>query len=131
MSKSKTITALILKCGEYPEVTEIPNDLHTFQQIVGGYIETVSLDSRTDLILNEEGKLTGLDPNRELDYKKLGYQVPEEYRYDIVMGDCLIVGVNNRTGNFTSLREAQIDHYSELFHDPSTGYDRMFKVLFR
>ena len=44
--------------GHEPRMTEMKNTLKAFQEAVGGYIETVTLE-RTGLvvIVNEEGKL--------------------------------------------------------------------------
>lgn len=41
----------------------IPNDLHTLQELVGGYIETVTLATDVCIICNEEGRLLGLTHN--------------------------------------------------------------------
>ena len=41
----------------------IPNDLHTIQELVGGYIETVTLATDACIICNEEGRLLGLTHN--------------------------------------------------------------------
>lgn len=59
--------------GKPAELREIDNDLKTLQSIVGGYIsivggyiETVTGIFFTDLVMivNEEGRLLGLPPNR-------------------------------------------------------------------
>ena len=41
----------------------VPNDLHTLQELVGGYIETVTVAEDVCVICNEEGRLHGLDFN--------------------------------------------------------------------
>lgn len=41
----------------------IPNDLHVLQQLVGGYIETVTFATDAAIICNEEGRLHGLEHN--------------------------------------------------------------------
>ena len=41
--------------GKKPKVTDIENTLKALQEIVGGYIETVTLSDRSVLIVNEEG----------------------------------------------------------------------------
>ena len=41
----------------------VPNDLHTLQQLVDGYIETVTFASDACVICNEEGRLKGLEHN--------------------------------------------------------------------
>jgi hypothetical protein len=62
----KTIKVIVKKPGVlHSEVREIPNELEYFQNLVGGYIETVALPKYPDVIIvcNEEGKLMGLRPN--------------------------------------------------------------------
>ena len=58
--------------GCEPRMTEIENTLEAFQEAVGGYIETVTLE-RTGLvvIVNEEGKLMGLPLNGMLNIGRL------------------------------------------------------------
>lgn len=43
----------------------IPDELWVYQELVGGYIETVATDELVDalLIVNEEGRLLGLEEN--------------------------------------------------------------------
>ena len=46
-----------------PEELVIPNELEAFQRLVGGYIETLPIAADMLAIVNEEGKLRGLEPN--------------------------------------------------------------------
>lgn len=46
-----------------PEVREVENELHVFQDIVGGYIQCVNVVDNIICVCNEEGKLIGLNPN--------------------------------------------------------------------
>jgi len=57
------IKALVKEPGQSWRLREIDNTLEAFQQIVGGYIEQITLDDNVILIVNEEGKLRGLAPN--------------------------------------------------------------------
>ena len=41
----------------------IPNDLHAIQELVGGYIETVTLATDVCVICNEKGQLLGMPDN--------------------------------------------------------------------
>lgn len=58
--------------GREPQMIEMKNTLKAFQEAVGGYIETVTLE-RTGLvvIVNEEGKLMGLPINGMLHIGRL------------------------------------------------------------
>ena len=65
--KKKTIKILIKEPNKKACIKEVKNELKTFQEIVGGYIEAVGypvgLFDSVDLIVNEEGKLDGLKGN--------------------------------------------------------------------
>lgn len=41
----------------------IPDELWVYQELVGGYIETVTIAEDALLIVNEEGRLLGLEEN--------------------------------------------------------------------
>lgn len=45
---------------------QVPNDLHTLQQLIGGYIETVTLFADLVILCDEEGRLKGLPHNCEV-----------------------------------------------------------------
>lgn len=61
---SGTVLAMIVRVSGVVEVGPIPNNLAALQEIVGGWIEGVTLrDDGTHLYCNEEGKLRGLPPN--------------------------------------------------------------------
>lgn len=64
--KEKQMEVLMVEPGKYPYVTTIKNELEAMQKAVGGYIEAISLEDGNVIILNEEGKLMGLEGNRAL-----------------------------------------------------------------
>ena len=99
--KENMITVLKIEVGEPPEIKEIPNELSCLQHEVGGLIECVYLDDGSIAVVNEEGKLNGMEPNR-----KLGA--------DIICGPFFICG-DTLDGDFASLSEEQIQKYSEKF----------------
>lgn len=41
----------------------VPNKLDVLQQLVGGYIKTVTIATDAVIICNEEGRILGLEPN--------------------------------------------------------------------
>lgn len=49
--------------GKDPEELVIPNELEAFQRLVDGYIETLPIAADMLAIVNEEGKLRGMEPN--------------------------------------------------------------------
>ena len=103
--KENMIKVLKIEVGEPPEIKEIPNELSGLQHEVGGLIECVYLDDGSIAVVNEEGKLNGMEPNR-----KLGA--------DIICGPFFICG-DSLDGDFASLSEEQIQKYSEKFAEIS------------
>ena len=83
MAKQKPadkIRVIVKNPGEAPEEREVPNTLAALQALVGGYIEAVALARDAVILVNEEGKLRGLEPNVML----MG---------DVLVGPLVIVGV--------------------------------------
>ena len=66
---------------EFGHVTNISNTLENLQKTVEGNIETVYLGRGLILIVNEEGKLLGLEPNFRLGS-------------DLIVGTVIVVGEN-------------------------------------
>ena len=99
--KENMITVLKIEVGEPPEIKEIPNELSGLQHEVGGLIECVYLDDGSIAVVNEEGKLNGMEPNRRLGA-------------DIICGPFFICG-DSLDGDFASLSDEQIQKYSEKF----------------
>ena len=99
--KENMIKVLKVEVGEPPEIKEIPNELSGLQHEVGGLIECVYLDDGSIVVVNEEGKLNGMEPNRRLGT-------------DIICGPFFICG-DSLDGDFASLSEEQIRKYSEKF----------------
>ncbi len=54
---------LIKEPGKDPHTMVIQNNLHLLQQLVDGLIEVHTLADGLVMIVNEEGKLKGLEPN--------------------------------------------------------------------
>nr|DAV48758.1 MAG TPA: protein of unknown function (DUF3846) [Caudoviricetes sp.] len=85
---------IIKQPGKEPEVAEIENTLPALQQVVGGYIETVTLATDCCIICNEEGRLEGLPYN--LTFCGVSF-----------VGPILVVGIDG--DEFSSLDKQQID----------------------
>jgi hypothetical protein len=66
MKKEPRIKVVIVEPRKMPRIETIDNNLETFQKLVGGYIEVVQSNEFIDIIINEEGKLIGLEPNFRL-----------------------------------------------------------------
>ena len=91
----------------FGHMISLDNDLNTFQRIVGGYIETVTLSEGLVMICNEEGVLLKLARNCFV-RQKLGYV---NIWHD-VLGTIVVVGA--KEDDFTdvpiTLQEWQ-EHY--------------------
>ena len=108
--KEKTIQVLKVEPHKLPEVVELPNKLEALQEAVSigcdyvGLIEILSLDERTCILCNEEGKLNGMEPNRRLGC-------------DVLCGVFYVTG-QDREENLTSLPDEAIEQYAERFLTP-------------
>lgn len=103
--------------GEAPYEKEIPNDLHSVQaEVGGGLFQPVYLGNGVTLCCNEEGKLNGMRPNRQLED-------------DIICGPFFLVGENGE-GEFVSLTDKQIAECQERFREPVqfTGGEPQLKL---
>lgn len=91
------IKVIIKRANQNPEITEIDSTLKTLQNIVKGNIEMIPFPNikNVSIILNEEGKLDGLDPTL----------ITPEYG-DILVGNLIIAGICR--GETVSLTDNQI-----------------------
>ena len=104
------MTVLVVEPMKEPYVKEIDPGLHALQAEVGGDIAaSYPFDDPVGLVLNDEGKLIGLDLNRSL---------RDEHGeiYDIVAGTFLMVGLGPES--FASLPPDMIQKYTEQFKRP-------------
>ena len=79
-------------------------ELEDYQRAVGGYIETVTLDDRHDLIANEEGLIQRLPLNI------LASAIAQRP----LVGDVVIVGADNASGDFVDVDDAIVDRIRRL-----------------
>ena len=104
------LTVLVVEPMKEPYVKEIDPGLHALQAEVGGDIAaSYPFDDPVGLVLNDEGKLIGLDLNRSL---------RDEHGeiYDIVAGTFLVVGLGEES--FISLPPELAQKYMEHFKQP-------------
>lgn len=106
----ETISVLLVEPEKHPRPVEIGTELEDLQKAVGGYIEvTYPFDDTAALVVNEEGKLNGMQLNRAL-------RDEDGEIYDIVAGSFLVVGLTEES--FGSLTPEQMKTYEEQFHSP-------------
>ncbi len=99
------ITILKIEPTGTPKVVTVENTLRSFQQLVGGFIELLDVSDTVCILVNEEGKLNGLAPNRRFDG-------------DILVGTILVVGRDGE--NLASLSADELETYEALFHEPES-----------
>ena len=104
--KESMLKVVKVEVGEPPRVKEILNELAALQAEVGGLIECVYLEDGCLAIINEEGKINGMEPNRRIGN-------------DIICGPFFLCG-DTPDGEFTSLNEEQIQKYTQQFSDVPT-----------
>ena len=68
---------------EFGHIANISCILENLQKTVGGNIETLYLGRGTILIVNEEGKLLGLEPN---------FRIGHGAFVDLIVGTAIVVG---------------------------------------
>ncbi len=96
-----TIRILKIEPGKAPYVKEITNGYRASQSEVEGAIDCMGLGDGCVAVLNDEGKINGMEPNRR-------------YGNDIICGPFFICG-DGREGDFISLTDEQIEQYSKQF----------------
>ena len=110
MTKEKKLKVLVVRPHKYPVVEEIENKLETFQELVDGYIQVIyPWEDKVSLVCNDEGKIMGMDLNREL-------KDEDGNTYEIIAGTFFICGIKG--SGFCSLTDEQIKKYTEIFREP-------------
>lgn len=93
-----------------PEVVMLKNEYKDLSAAVGGLIQVVyPYSDKVGLMLNDEGKLLGMEPNRSL-------KDEDGNTYDIIAGTFYVVGLDEE--NFGSLSEELIEKYMKEFEQP-------------
>ena len=95
------IKILKVEPGKPPCVKEIANDFKASQEEVEGDIECVGFGDGCVAVINAEGKLNGMQPNRR-------------NGDDIICGPFFICG-DTPDGDFISLTEQQIEKYRKKY----------------
>ena len=100
---TRTIKARLIEPMKEPRVIEIEQKLESYQEQVGGYIEALTISDDVVILVNEEGKLRGMTPNRR-------------FNGDVLVGNILIVG--RKGEDLCGLSDKNIQLYSVQFKEP-------------
>lgn len=57
------IKVVVQEPGKISEIATVVNDLKPMQELIGGYLETLTLPNGLVLVMDEEGRLKGLQEN--------------------------------------------------------------------
>lgn len=84
------------------EYREIDNTLEAMQEIVGGYIECISVDRDIVIVCNEEGKMRGLPINMP-------------WCGDLLVGTIIVCGTDD-DGEFTDV-PLTLEEWKKITHE--------------
>lgn len=104
MMKENRIRVLKVEPNKHPEEVMLENELEAMQEAVGGYIDIVSLEGGVCILLNDEGKLIGLEGNRRIGN-------------DIIVGNFYVCGSNDE-GDLVSLTDEEMEKFTDMFYEP-------------
>ena len=102
--KGQEIRVLMVEPNEHPKEFLLKNTLPAMQEAVGGLIDIVDLNDDACILLNDEGKLTGLEGNRRVGN-------------DVIVGNFYVCG-SSEDGQLVSLSDAEMESYKERFWEP-------------
>lgn len=110
IDKSNELEVLLVKPGQYAEMTTIDAGLSSMQKIVGGNIQAVNyFDEPVTLVCNDEGKINGMELNRAI-------KDDNGTVIDIIAGTFFVCGVGDE--NFTSLPPEHRAKFEKMFKNP-------------
>lgn len=107
------ISVLLVEPNKYPKMIEIDDTLEVMQTVVGGDIEEyMPFEDEVAIICNEEGKITGMAPNRAV------YEENSREMLDIICGKFFIVYAPFEAERLQSLPPDLAEKYREKFKYP-------------
>lgn len=89
------------------------NEMTDYQDAVGGFFESIPLGDDHSLVINEEGKLEGLAPNRLATLLAFTFRsgIASD---DIIVGNAVIVRNADDTGDWIDYDDALAEKIREL-----------------
>lgn len=110
---SGKISVLLVEPNKYPKMIEIDDTLEAMQEVVGGDIEEyMPFEDEVAIICNEEGKITGMAPNRAV------YEENSREMLDIICGKFFVAYAPFEAERFQSLPPDLAEKYREKFKYP-------------
>lgn len=112
-ASDEKISVLLVEPNKYPKMIEIDDTLEAMQEVVGGDIEEyMPFEDEVAIICNEEGKITGMAPNRTV------YEENSREMLDIICGKFFITYAPFDAERFQSLPPDLAEKYREKFKYP-------------
>lgn len=112
LAAMQKVTALIVEPGKLPYIKEIATDHKTLASIVEGHLERINpYRDEVQIICNEYGKVMGLPSNRAI-------LSPKGVVVDVIAGTFIVIGDKEYEELYSSLTDADIEKYYEMFKDP-------------
>ena len=112
MEEKNTLEVLYIEPGKEPRMVAIEDRLEAMQKLVGGLIqEYMPYEDEVGLIVNEEGKLRGLELNRAI-------RDGDGRIIDIIAGPFFITYAPFESEKFLNLPEDLKEKYREKFRTP-------------
>lgn len=99
--KPKFVKIIVKNVNKPPRIVKVPNELNSFQAIVGGLIEVLDFKGNIKLVCNALGKNEGLSINFT-------------WIDDNIAGDVFFT-TTNEVGDFISLTDEQVSILKRLF----------------
>ena len=84
---NNSIRILVVEPNKKAYLQDVPNELKNLQVVVGGYLESVTIDSRLVLFCNEDGLSLGLPKNRAVNIDRQKSVIPLVGTYFFVAHD--------------------------------------------
>ncbi len=110
INRSDKMDVLLVKPGQYAEMTTIDAGLSSMQKIVDGTIQAAYyFDEPVALVCNDEGKINGMELNRAIRDEN-GRMI------DIIAGTFFICGTGE--DNFISLQPEYREKFEKMFKKP-------------
>lgn len=109
------INCIYKEPGKTARAKMIENELEAFQAAVGGYIETVPLVNGFLMLVNEEGKLRGLEHNFYVERTggRISFTPDASSAHDDIRGPIVILRTDGE--EFASLGPMEQDEILETF----------------
>lgn len=103
------IFGIIKYPNEKPMYYYMDNTLEELQNIVCGYIEVVDLSSDAVMIVNEDGKITNMEPNFT-------------YGKDLIVGPAIILGTHGEDFTDVPISPAELREECPAWFDEALGF---------